>query len=230
MQISIPIRLLILSLVLAIYGCATIPKEAPELSMELGNRISAIEDANVVLLHRYFDFKREQVDRFISEVWVPLFATNVMGHEATKAAWDQVVRSKDPQMAFDFIVDVGPQLQVAINEKRLELVDPLNSLEREIEDKIRAEYHQARAINNTLTSFLTSSAKVAENRQRYLDMIGVSDERISNALDKTDETVSALLKAGNSVQDATVAAPKYLKKLKEIKNSVRKAPANREGE
>jgi len=210
-------------------SCVSIPKEAPALSIELGKRISAIEQANINLLHRYFDFKRDQIERFIDEVWLPRFAENVMAHESTKTAWKQVVESKDPQMAFDFIVDVGPQLQTAINEKYQELIEPLNSLEREIEVSIRVRYNEARAINNTLTSFLLASAKLAEGRDRYLHMIGLSDNRISKALDETDETVSALLEAGSSVNNAVDAVPSYVKGLKAIKATVRDAVVNLKG-
>ncbi|HBG34666.1 MAG TPA: hypothetical protein DDX01_04840, partial [Holosporales bacterium] len=46
-------------------ACVTLPKEAPELSMQLGNRISAIEEAHFTLLHKYFNDKRSKVDEFI---------------------------------------------------------------------------------------------------------------------------------------------------------------------
>jgi uncharacterized protein YceK len=43
-----------LSVLITLNGCATIPSEAPELSMELGKRISALEEANINLLYRFF--------------------------------------------------------------------------------------------------------------------------------------------------------------------------------
>ena len=63
-------------------GCASIPPEAPELSMELGNRISAIEDAHITLLNRFFDQKRSDVDEFIEEEWVPVFAEEFFSNPA----------------------------------------------------------------------------------------------------------------------------------------------------
>lgn len=44
---------LVLLLGLLIFGCASIPPEAPRLSAELGQRIAAIENANLTLLHRF---------------------------------------------------------------------------------------------------------------------------------------------------------------------------------
>lgn len=63
---KISLKLLAVAFCLVIYfGCASIPSEAPELSAELGNRISALEEATINLLHEYFEFKRKDVDNFI---------------------------------------------------------------------------------------------------------------------------------------------------------------------
>jgi hypothetical protein len=43
-------------------ACATIPKESADLSIELGKRLSAIEDAHMVLIDKYFNEKRSRVD------------------------------------------------------------------------------------------------------------------------------------------------------------------------
>ena len=214
------VALLVLSIT-SLSGCfVTIPNEAPILSAELGKRINELEASNITLLHKYFEFKREQVDEFVSDVWLPAFAANVMEDEETRKHWSAIVKSNDPQMAFEFILDVGPQLQAAINEKHQELVKPLNDLEREIEKRIREEFNQARAINNTLTSFLSSAAEVAENRQKYLDMIGVSEDKISDALRETDEAVSTLLDAGKTTESAIENVVNYKDTLKGILKSV----------
>lgn len=52
------IRLVVYVCALTLAGCAAIPPEAPELSAELGQRISAIESSNITLLQRFFDQKR----------------------------------------------------------------------------------------------------------------------------------------------------------------------------
>ncbi|MBT6593515.1 MAG: hypothetical protein HOO18_06120, partial [Porticoccaceae bacterium] len=42
----------LLTIILMMTACVSIPPEAPELSAQLGNRISAIEQSNLTLLHR----------------------------------------------------------------------------------------------------------------------------------------------------------------------------------
>jgi len=206
--------------ILLVSGCASIPPEAPELSAELGNRISAIEDSNITLLQRFFDQKRKDVDRFIENEWVPTFANTFFSKPQISKAWETIVEEDDKNQRLMFIVKTGPKLQEMINQKRLELIQPLDNLERRIEKNIREEYSQVRAMNNSITSFLLSASKVAENRNRYLEMAGVTDEKVGNLVDKTDDAVSDLLKGAKDAQGKIDSAEKYLKKLRNIRDSI----------
>ena len=207
-------------LFLGIVGCATIPPEAPELSLELGNRISAIEDSNITLLHRFFDQKRKEVDKFVENEWVPTFAEEFFSNPKISKAWNTIVREDDKNQRLKFICKTGPKLQEKINNKRLELIKPLDDLERRIEKKIRDEYEQARAMNNSITSFLLSASKVAENRNRYLGMVGVTDEQIGKIIDKTDDAVSDLLKKTKDAQEKIDAAEVFFNKLRSIRDAL----------
>ena len=94
---------------LLISGCASIPSEATQLSGELGKRISAIEQANINLLHKFFDLKRNEVDRFIGEEWTPEFAKTIFSKPNTKKAWETIVKEDDPEQRLKFLIFVGPQ-------------------------------------------------------------------------------------------------------------------------
>lgn len=201
-----------------ISSCASIPPEATQLSGELGKRISAIEQANINLLHKFFELKRNEIDKFIDEEWTPEFAETIFSKPNTKKAWDTIVKENDSEQRLKFLLFVGPALQKEINNQRQKMVKPLDELERKLERKIRAEYTQARSINNTITSFLASASKVAENRQRYLDMVGVTDESIGKVIDGVGDTVNDLVQKGTDIQNKTKQVEEYLKKLKELKN------------
>lgn len=207
-------------LFLLLSGCASIPPEAPELSTELGNRISAIEDANLILLHRFFDQKRNEVDRFIAEEWVPVFANEFFSTPNIANAWNVIVQENDKEQRLRFIIKTGPKLQAMINKKRLELIKPLDELERKIEGAIRDEYSQAIAINNSITSFLLSASKVAENRNRYLEIAGMTDKKFGALIEKTDSAVSDLLLGAEDIEEKMGSAEKYLEKLREIHDSI----------
>jgi len=202
-------------------GCSNIPPEAPALSSELGNRISALENANVTLLNRYFDQKRVEVDRFIQEVWLPEFANELFEKPFMVDAWDTIVKEDDKQQRLTFLLKTGPKLQALVNQKRIELITPIDELERRIERNIKAEYEQAKSINNSITSFLTSAAKVTENRNRYLTMTGATDDKLSTLIDKTDSAVNTLLSSGKKATNKTKSADKFIKKIQGIKESIK---------
>lgn len=216
-NIKTSIKIALLSLLV---GCASIPPEAPELSSELGKKISAIENANITLLNRFFDQKRAEVDKFIEEEWLPTFSKEFFSNRAISKAWNTIVSENDTQQRLTFIIKTAPKLQQKINEKRLELIQPLDILERKIEKGIRDEYSQAKAINNSITSFLLSVAEVSENRNRYLEKVGITDIKVGNLIDKTDEAVSNLLNKSKTAQDKTDRATKFLEKLKSLKDSI----------
>lgn len=213
---------LFFAVTLALGGCASIPPEAPELSAQLGARISSLESAHVRLLQEFFLEKKRKVDDFIQEVWVPVFAQEFFGDSRVDAMWKQVVQSQDPKDRVKFITLVGPKLQEKINRKRTELIQPLDELEAIIKNKLKSEYDQTRAINNTLTAFLQSASKVEENRKRYLDMIGITDKEVDKFVNETDQAISELVDAARNIQDRAKDAERYREKIKGILDKLRK--------
>lgn len=215
------LRLWVLLSAIAMIGCASIPPEAPELSGQLGSRITAIELAHNRLLEQFFAEKRRRVDDFVQEVWVPTFATEFFGDQRVDEVWKEVVKSNDPKDRLRFVVLVGPRLQSKINEKRTELIKPLEDLERAVKAKLKVDYDQARAINNTLTSFLQSASKVDANRKRYLEMLGLTDKQVDTFIDDTDEAVSDLVSKAKGVQEKVKSGEAFVDKIKAIAAKVR---------
>jgi hypothetical protein len=220
-------KFLVLSLFFT--SCVVLPKQAPLLSQELGNRISSLEQSHMSLLNSYFDQKREIINEFIEKTWLPEFTANFFSKPEIQKAWTEMIDSKDSQDRIDFMLSVGPQLQIVINEKRQELMKPLNDLEHGLEAAIREEYNTTRSINNTLTSFLVSASKVKENQQRYLDMLKITDDKIGKAIDKTDKVLENLVTQSEkilTVQEKAKAfsadVEEYKRKINEVKNEIKK--------
>ncbi len=220
-------RLGMAALLLIFFGvslpaCVTLPKEAPELSMQLGNRISSIEEAHFTLLHKYFNDKRSKVDEFIMQEWVPEFTRQVTSDPNIERVWAEIVRTGNKNDQQEFLVRLSPKLQLKINSKRLELIKPLDDAERLLERALHEEYQQARAINNSLTSFLVSAAKVDESRRRYMEMAGVTDQKMSMVIDKIDSGVGTLLNTSQNVADKEENTRKYLDQIKSVIETVKK--------
>jgi hypothetical protein len=189
------------AVILMVSGCVSIPQEAPELSSELGKRISAIEESHIALLRMYFDEKRGKVDEFVKNEWTPQFAEAYFKQPNISNVWDLVVASGDKEDRLKLLTLVGPKLQEKINIERIKLIKPLDDIEKEVERKLRDEYRQAKSINNSITSFLASASKVAENRNRLLDMIGIEDEKIKTSISKADAAVDKLVNSKDSIKE-----------------------------
>jgi len=223
---KITTKLIILISALFISSCATIPKQAPSLSEELGIKINSLEKSHINLLHSFFNQKRELVDEFIVKEWVPAFTEEFFTNKTIKDAWEEIASSNNKEDRTKFLTMLTPKLQNKINSKRIELIKPLDDLERELEFKIRNEYNIARSINNSITGFLYSASKVDENRKRYLEMLGVTDDKIDNALSKTDNFVNQLVKQGNVTLEKEQQIESYLKQLEELNKSLNTNPLN----
>lgn len=215
------IPLLGLVVMLALGGCASIPPEAPELSAQLGVRISSLESAHARLLQEFFLEKRRRVDEFVQEVWVPIFAQEFFGDPRIDAMWKQVVQSQDSNDRLKFITLVGSKLQEKINRKRVELIQPLEELEATVKNRLKSEYDQTRAINNTLTAYLQSASKVEENRKRYLDMIGMADKGGDSFINETDRAVLDLVDAARSIEGRARDADAYRERIRGILDKLR---------
>jgi hypothetical protein len=181
-------------------GCATIPSEAPQLSEQLGTRISTLEASHKRLLTDFFTEKRRRVDEFIQEEWIPLFAEELFSDPAIEGHWEEVARSQEVGDRVKFILAAGSKLQKKINAKRLELIQPLDELERKIALRLKDEYDQMRAINNTLTSFLLSASKVEDSRRRYLELVGISEKEIDDFIGETDQAITELAGVGKETE------------------------------
>jgi hypothetical protein len=205
-------------------GCATIPKEAPELSAALGQRISALEESHLQLLGAFFNEKRAAVDRFIEDVWISTYSEEVIKEPGIRTLWDRVCREGTPQDRLEFLRRVGTKIQLRINEQRQGMVEPLDQLERTIGERLRSEYDQARSLNNTLTSFLSSASEVEANRNRYLEMLGIRSPELEEALDEADQAVGTLTRGAERVEDAAKDAEAFRKRMEEIQTKLREAP------
>ena len=211
----------LLAVCLLLGACASIPAEAPELSTELGHRLGAIEAAHRSLLRAYMDEKRARVEDFLQNEWIPRFAAQYFSQPEASALWDQVALEGDEEDRMRYLLLVGPELIGAIDRQRRTMLGEIDALEREILGGIAGEYAQARAINHTLTAFLVSAAELDANRRRYLEVVGVDDQRLADWLNAADAAVGRLNEGREQVEDWQHRADEYLRSIRELRDRIR---------
>jgi len=202
-------------LVLLLTACAAIPPQAPELSTELGNRLAQLESAHLNLVQRYFEEKRQRVEAFIHHEWLPVFAQEFYQNPTISKTWDTIVRENSSEDRVLFLLKTGPGIMAKLDEKRQEMITPLNELERRVTHRLQTEYLQARAINASLTSYLTSAAKVADNRDRYLNMVGIESEMTDQFVNETNAVLSLL---SDGTKSNSEKVKQYLADIEKILN------------
>lgn len=212
--------LLILLLTRLLIGCANIPPEAPQLSAELGQRITALETANLNLLQRFFALKKSEIDKFIEDEWVPTFAKEVFSNPQIKNSLKRMIEQNKNQEKLQFTITLATKLQQKINQKRRQLIAPLESIEAVLTEKVRDEYALAKAINTTLTNFLISSAELTENRNRYLNKISLNSENLNPVINEIDTLIENLLIRAENVENNVEKTQQYLEKIRKIKQSL----------
>ncbi len=210
--------LIILSLFLD--SCASIPKEAPVLSEQLKTEIQELENSHLSLVHSFFELKRKNVKDYINEIWLPRFAENYFKQKEISSMWDFVVDEASAEDRLQFILITAPELQKQINLQYDNMIEPLNKLEYQLEQALREKYSNVKGINNTITSFLISASKVDENRQRYLDMAGITEDKISRTIDKTELITGKMLGTALTVDSGFDEIQENIQKYKEELNNI----------
>jgi hypothetical protein len=197
-------------------GCASIPAEAPVLSSELGNRLQKLEHAHLALLHHYMEERRARVNEFVDHEWIPTFTHEFFSDPEMQAAWNQVVQSGSEEDRSGYLLSVAPPLMEEISAKRNEMLLPIYQIERELEQNLREDYTQAKAINTTLTSFLSSASELERTRQDYLARAGVDEGELRGFVAEMDDTVNGLVVKKGQAIDAYRSTEDYLAKMKAI--------------
>lgn len=111
MKAIFTIILIILSLFLM--SCVSAPKETVELSEIIGNQISEMQASHEKFVHLFYDKLREDVDNFLTKVWIPRFMSNVIegkgeasrqfrkdldtAYKLSRLDWGEVVQIKNIQ-------------------------------------------------------------------------------------------------------------------------------------
>lgn len=214
------IHLFLTLLVFSFSGCASIPKEAPLLSEQLGKEVSELESSHFRLVTSFFDLKRKNVRDYLDRVWLPLYAETFFNKPDIKEMWERVSSAGSEKDRLMFLLTTAPILQADINRQYQNSVQDLDLLERELKEALRQKYSNARSINNTLTSFLVSAAEVDQNRQRYMNMAGLTEDKIGAVIEQTEILTSKFLQkaidADKKVEGAEENLAEYGEKLRSL--------------
>lgn len=209
------LKLLILLFTALLVGCSSIPKEAPLLSTELGKRIKRTQEINQVLIKSYFTLKKSLAEEYLYKEYLPYVAKDFFSDSDMEKIWIKIVNNGNKEERMEYILFLAPKLQKIINEKRLELLGPLDDLENLILDNMNQEYNNIYLINDSLTSYLEVSFKSELKKQALLERANISQDKIDDIIIKVDDASSNLVSSSENI-------PNKIKEFKEKIESIKK--------
>jgi len=206
-------KLALAGLLLTLIGCVHVPQEAPQLSLELAGRIQAVKAAHLQSVRLYMAAKRADVDTFIAREWLAVFARNTFEAPAVQRVYEQACRSNSAADRLELFVGLGTRLQVQLNQKRTELMQPLDAFEAELVRSIEGAYNEMLAINATLTGLLRAHAETTQTQMDILQKLKV-DDRLASAVTEADKLVAMLTADRDAFQRNKPKIDEILKALK----------------
>jgi|GEM_PF-1848237 len=178
-----PLTLILCLVLFACYACVSVPRESVELSKNLGMSIQETQRTHVALLKSFFDEKRDKVDLYLNEVWIPEFSNQLYNIPAVQNEWDRICTSGSGKEKQEFIVGMGIKIQERINKKRDEMMAPLDEAEKLLEEELLVHYNNLQVSNTILTNYLASAANVKKTQVEILSALGVNEKEYRNTLD-----------------------------------------------
>lgn len=199
--------------IVGLTACVSVPKESVKLSESLGKSIQETQRTHLALLKSFFEEKRDRVDLFVNEVWLPEFSRNFYNIPAVQNKWDEVCASNDAQEKREFVVTLGIKIQEEINEKRAELIAPLDEAEIFLEEELLVHYSKLQVSNTILTNYLASAAKVKNTQVEILNMLGVNEKEYRNTLDAAYSFMGEINRNVDILEEGEEETQNYLDKI-----------------
>lgn len=219
-------------------SCASVPKESVELSVTVGRDIATVHKSHKELAQILFIRMKNDVNRFIDDVYAPYQIRTVMDRQY------ELARSPNPDdkkksllLAINEAVkpDASDKLQTAVlkgmgrmvekiredvEAMRKELIDPLNAQEEEVIGSIDRAYQQLHYANSIVTGHLSSVVKVHETQAALLKEIGVERDLPKEVSENLAEASDKIAKFVESAEKVDSKLDKVEERAKELKDTI----------
>lgn len=209
-------RHLLSILLISLIGCASVPKEVVELSYTVGKDLQTLHLSYKDLVTEHFQSLRNYSLNFLEKQWKPKFIKRFI----EDGGLIESAKGSDPNIVLE---DVELWAEVAIGtieEKKNELLDPIDKDEKELLTSVDASFSQLIQANSTITAHLNSIREVTEVQDEALKALKLDDlrDKINNMLalasDKSKEAIDKFAKAEGIITELNERKEELIKKVK----------------
>ncbi len=216
-------------------ACAQVPPEAIELSATVGRDLAIVHESHRQLATILFNRMKDDVNRFVDDVYAPHQIQFVMNGEIAVASDpDPDVRntstvailnaglasdaSEESRLAAAEATQMLLQLiREDVEEMRHDLLAPLIRQEEEVLSSIDRAYHQLHYANSIVTGHLASIAKVHDAQAELLDAIGVERDlrkTVGEGLVGVSYRIARMVREAEAADDKLETAEEKARALK----------------
>ena len=213
MKIKSLLTFIVLSFGLVFQGCISVPKESVTLSQYVFNDLASYKSSHIEITEKYFDMIEDDINRFIDKKITPALINEMVKMDISDSDHDSqslfAILSKvkenpsteNTAEAISAIADFQSAINEEIETYRGELLLPIREQRINTIKKLSDSYDTTIAAQSTITSYLTSVAKVKEKQNAilsYASMTGINDSitsqliSISADIDKLNNRVTDL--------------------------------------
>ena len=227
-------KLFLISLLIGIFGCASVPKEVVELSYRTGEDLTALHESYDKLISMFFEKLRAERTAYLNDTWYPRFLENWMERgQLVSVAKGEVIWSDeqeklipippntDPKEAFRTLRDWVDYALYAYDVKEEALLKPLNEQELALRRDVQMAFLRIMRANAVITAHLNSIRKVKEVQNEALEALYIKDlrSRINNALinisDKSDKELNRIRRIDESVDNLDEQIKSLIEEIKQ---------------
>ena len=207
------LTVIVLSFGLVFQGCISVPTESVTLSQYVFNDLASYKSSHIEITEKYFDMIEDDINRFIDKKITPALINEMVKMDISDSDHNSqslfAILSKvkenpsteNTEEAISAIADFQSAINEEIETYRGELLLPIREQRINTIKKLSDSYDTTIAAQSTITSYLTSVAKVKEKQNAilsYAGMTGINDSitsqliSISADIDKLNNRVTDL--------------------------------------
>lgn len=224
-------KIIVILSILLFSGCTQVPKESVELSATVGRDIAVTHKAHLKLATLLFERMKQDINRFVDDIYVPYQIKNAMDRQRHLAdSDDQNLRKKSLLLAINAAFQAGAsdklrsnvlkgmgsllnKIRNDVENMRSELLNPLNEQEEQALGSINRAYQQMHYANSIVTGHLSSIVKVHDAQAELLAEFGIErdlrkeiGEKASYVSVKINSLVNNAEKLDNKLESAESTA------------------------
>lgn len=222
-----------LALILFTTGCVSIPKETVTLSRTLGSDLKELHLSHGSMVRIHYGKIIQEVNDFVDNKYAPFIIHYVLSAELEKykngepslygsiEVAGKSATKEETEEALNSMAEFQEAARAQIEEKRRELLVPIENQQSEILAQINQSYDAAIYANVTITGYLESVRKVKEAQQEALSRIGLpgADTVLIDKMIRVSEGLQEALEKGREID---VKGDDAMRQINNISEKIKK--------